>query len=163
MCMQRPERVRSNFFKFRPQPFSSRFASGILSSERPSFPLKPPGRYGCVPSVPQSVLALATMMTPYLRRMFVAAAVLSVAGAVHASSTRRRETGATVFGAKDGGRDLPGASQTSRSLHEDPSFDISYHAGDPVSNSCADLDQSLFLKGQRCGAPLSSPCFDVSR
>lgn len=35
--------------------------------------------------------------------------------------------------------------------------------GRPQTNSCRDVDMSLFAKGQACGPPLSQPCFDFER
>lgn len=35
--------------------------------------------------------------------------------------------------------------------------------GEPISNSCADMDLTLFTSGMVCGSPLSGPCFNHSR
>lgn len=105
-------------------------------------------------------------MSPDLCHVFVAVAVTLVAGAAADASSihRRDEVEVAVLEPKSGLRGLPGAApHSSRLLHKDPSLRFGSHAGDPVSNSCEDLDLSVFLKGQLCGAPLSSPCFDIDR
>lgn len=35
--------------------------------------------------------------------------------------------------------------------------------GEPISNSCADMDLTIFTPGMVCGSPLSGPCFNHSR